>query len=142
MELEKIRNLSDTELVHQEQQAREQLFRLNFQKALGNNEGVKKLRGLKLDIARLKTIARQRELGIAEIAAPSAVKPVAKPAAKAAAEAAPEKEAAPAKKKTAAHKPTAKKAAAKHAKTAKSAKPAKKPAAKKPAAKKAKKTTK
>jgi large subunit ribosomal protein L29 len=62
MELEKIRNLSDNELHVEEQKAAEQLFRLRFQMKLGQNEGVKKLRELKKDIARIKTISREREL--------------------------------------------------------------------------------
>jgi large subunit ribosomal protein L29 len=62
MELEKIRNLSDGELHVEEQKAAEQLFRLRFQMKLGQNEGVKKLRELKKDIARIKTISREREL--------------------------------------------------------------------------------
>ena len=70
MELEKIRNLSDEELITTENQAAEQLFRLRFQKSLGNQEGLKRLRVLKLDIARSKTIARQRV-----IAAEKAVNP-------------------------------------------------------------------
>ena len=64
METEKIRNLSDGELVEQERQAAEQLFRLRFQMKLGQNEGVKKLRELRKDIARIKTVARERELGL------------------------------------------------------------------------------
>ncbi len=64
MELEKIRNLGDGELKHGEQQASEQLFRIRFQMKLGQTEGVKKLRGLKKDVARMKTIARERELGL------------------------------------------------------------------------------
>lgn len=64
MELDKIRNLSVDELRHEEQQASEQLFRLRFQLRLGQTEGVKKLRGVKKDIARMKTIARERELGL------------------------------------------------------------------------------
>ena len=64
MELEKIRNLSDGELKVEENKAAEQLFRLRFQMKLGQNEGVKKLRDLKKDIARIKTIARERELGV------------------------------------------------------------------------------
>jgi large subunit ribosomal protein L29 len=64
MELEKIRNFSDTELITEEKKAAEQLFRLRFQMKLGQNEGVKKLRELKKDIARIKTIARERELGV------------------------------------------------------------------------------
>ena len=65
MELEKIRNLNESELKQEERQAQEQLFRLRFQAKLGQTEGVKKIRGLRKDVARLKTIARQRELGIA-----------------------------------------------------------------------------
>jgi large subunit ribosomal protein L29 len=64
MELEKIRNLSDAELQHQEKTAGEQLFRLRFQVALGQNDGVKKLRQLRKEIAQIKTVARERELGI------------------------------------------------------------------------------
>jgi len=62
MELEKIRNLSNDELKTQQTQAAEQLFRIRFQKSLGNIEGIKKLRTLKLDIARINTIARERTL--------------------------------------------------------------------------------
>ena len=75
MELEKIRNFSDGELVTEEKKAAEQLFRLRFQTKLGQNEGVKKLRELKKDIARIKTIARERELGL------HGEKPVAEPSA-------------------------------------------------------------
>ena len=64
MELEKIRNLSDTELEHQEKTAAEQLFRLRFQVALGQNDGVKKIRQLRREIAQIKTVARERQLGI------------------------------------------------------------------------------
>jgi large subunit ribosomal protein L29 len=64
MEIEKIRNMSDEELKHQEKTSGEQLFRLRFQVALGQNDGVKKLRELRKEIAQIKTIARERELGI------------------------------------------------------------------------------
>jgi large subunit ribosomal protein L29 len=70
MELEKIRNLSDEELVKQQGNAAEQLFRIRFQKSLGNVEGLKKLRTLKLDIARIKTVARQRTLAAEKAANP------------------------------------------------------------------------
>jgi len=62
MELNKIRNLSDDELTSEQAKAGEQLFRIRFQKSLGNQEGIKKLRGLKLDIARIQTIARERTI--------------------------------------------------------------------------------
>ena len=64
MELAKIRNLSDEELEHQEKTSAEQLFRLRFQVSLGQNDGVKKLRQLRKEIAQIKTVARERELGI------------------------------------------------------------------------------
>ena len=70
MELDKIRSQSDEELIGTQNSAAEQLFRLRFQKSLGNQEGVKKLRVLKLDIARAKTVARERELAAAQTASP------------------------------------------------------------------------
>jgi large subunit ribosomal protein L29 len=73
MELEKIRNLSDDELTSQQAKSAEQLFRLRFQKSLGNNEGIKKLRVLKLDIARIQTIARERTLAADKAASPAVV---------------------------------------------------------------------
>jgi large subunit ribosomal protein L29 len=60
MELEKIRGLSDEELKAEEAKAGEQLFRIRFAKSLGKQEGVGKIKTLKLDIARFKTIARER----------------------------------------------------------------------------------
>jgi large subunit ribosomal protein L29 len=64
MELTKIRNLSDDELQHQEKTSSEQLFRLRFQVSMGQNDGVKKLRQLRKEIAQIKTVARERELGL------------------------------------------------------------------------------
>jgi large subunit ribosomal protein L29 len=62
MEAEKIRNLTDAELKHQERELNDQLFRLKFQMKMGQTESLKKIRGLRKDIARVKTIARQREM--------------------------------------------------------------------------------
>src|SRR5208337_1102417 len=64
MELAKIRNLGEEELAHQEKVSAEQLFRLRFQVSMGQNDGVKKLRQLRKEIAQIKTVARERELGI------------------------------------------------------------------------------
>ena len=64
MELAKIRNLSDDELLHQEKTTSEQLFRLRFQVSMGQNDGVRKLRQLRKEIAQIKTVAKERELGI------------------------------------------------------------------------------
>jgi large subunit ribosomal protein L29 len=73
MELEKIRNLTDEELTSQQNKSAEQLFRLRFQKSLGNQEGIKKLRVLKLDIARIQTVARERTISAEKAASPKAV---------------------------------------------------------------------
>ena len=64
MELAKIRSLSDDELLHQEKTSGEQLFRLRFQVSMGQADGVKKLRELRKEIAQIKTVARERELGV------------------------------------------------------------------------------
>jgi large subunit ribosomal protein L29 len=84
MELEKMRNLSDVELDHQEKTAAEQLFRLRFQVSLGQNDGVKKLRQLRKEIAQIKTVARERSLGIRGAKKTEAATISAKPAKKSA----------------------------------------------------------
>ena len=80
MEMDKIVNLDKEELALQAHQSAEQIFRLRFQMKMGQNEGLKKLRELKKDIARIKTVQRQRELGIAAPA--GATEPAAKRKAK------------------------------------------------------------
>jgi large subunit ribosomal protein L29 len=62
MNAEKIRNLTDTELSHQQRELNDQLFRLKFQLNMGQTESLKKIRGLRRDIARVKTIERQRQI--------------------------------------------------------------------------------
>ena len=62
MEAEQIRNMTDDELRQQERELNDQLFRLKFQLSMGQTESLKKIRGLRKDIARVKTIAREREL--------------------------------------------------------------------------------
>jgi large subunit ribosomal protein L29 len=62
MKAEKVRNLTDEELLHQERELNDQLFKLKFQLNMGQTESLKKIRGLRKDIARVKTIAREREL--------------------------------------------------------------------------------
>jgi large subunit ribosomal protein L29 len=62
MKVEKIRELSDDELKSNERESAEQLFRLRLQMAAGQTEGLTKYRTLKKEIARIKTIRREREL--------------------------------------------------------------------------------
>ena len=60
MKAEKIRNLTDEELQHQGSEMSDQLFKLKFQLNMGQTESLKKLRGLRKDIARVKTIVQER----------------------------------------------------------------------------------
>jgi large subunit ribosomal protein L29 len=101
MEVEKIRNLSDDELALEGRKAAESLFRLRFQMKLGQTEGVKKLRELKKDVARINTIERERELGIHTVVAPKHHAEAEGDTASAPAKHAKKKAAKPAKKKTA-----------------------------------------
>ena len=61
--VKKIRDLSGEELVRQEADMKEQLFRLRFQWAMGQTETLKKMRELRKDRARVQTIAREKEGG-------------------------------------------------------------------------------
>jgi large subunit ribosomal protein L29 len=65
MKADKFRNLTDEELNHQQRELNDQLFKLKFQLNMGQTESLKKIRGLRKDIARVKTIARERELAAA-----------------------------------------------------------------------------
>jgi len=121
MDVEKLRSLTDAELLHQHREINDQLFRLKFQLKMGQTESLNKIRGLRKDVARIHTVMREKELGIiapsnghhaAEAAGDAAPKPK-----KAAAGKAAKKK----KKKTAAK--------GKAARTAKPAKKAKKKAA-------------
>ena len=65
MKTDKIRNLTDAELNHQERDLADQLFKLKFQLNMGQTESLKKIRGLRKDIARVKTILGERRRGAA-----------------------------------------------------------------------------
>jgi large subunit ribosomal protein L29 len=60
MKADKIRNLTEDELQHQERDLADQLFKLKFQLNMGQTESLKKMRGLRKDIARVKTILGER----------------------------------------------------------------------------------
>ena len=59
---EKWRELSEAELRLREKELMEQRFRLKFQMAAGQAESTTKLRNLRRDLARVKTVLRKREL--------------------------------------------------------------------------------
>src|ERR1700681_3190079 len=97
---DRARSLDAAELAKELRESAEQMFRLRFQLSMGQSDGLKKLRQLRRERARMLTVERERELHIEE---PH------KTAASAAAPAAP-------KKAKAAHKPAAKVALKKAAK--------------------------
>ena len=66
MNAEKILNFTDDELLHQEHELSDQLFRLRFQLNMGQSESLKKIRGLRKDIARIKTVQRAKILAAAK----------------------------------------------------------------------------
>ncbi len=62
MKKQKVRDLDDREMKTQLHDTEEQLFRLRFQLSMGQTAGVKKLRNVKKNRARMLTILREREL--------------------------------------------------------------------------------
>ena len=58
----KVQDLDDKEIGHQLGEMDEQMFRLHFQMSMGQMEGLKKVRQMKKDRARIYTILREREL--------------------------------------------------------------------------------
>ena len=61
-EVDKYRDMQDEDLQAEEARLKESLFRLNFKLALGEVDAIKKMRLEKKSLARLRTIARQREM--------------------------------------------------------------------------------
>jgi large subunit ribosomal protein L29 len=62
MKADKVRELDSDELRRQAAEIREQSFRIRFQLTMGQTDGLKKLRNIKKDQARILTILRDREL--------------------------------------------------------------------------------
>lgn len=62
MEAFEIRNLSEKDIRDKLDEVREELFNLRFQFAIGQARDTNQMSALKKDIARLKTVLREREL--------------------------------------------------------------------------------
>jgi large subunit ribosomal protein L29 len=60
-EIDRYRELAEDELHAEAARLRESLFRLNFKLALGEVDAVKRIRQEKKSLARIETIARQRQ---------------------------------------------------------------------------------
>jgi large subunit ribosomal protein L29 len=61
-EVDKYRDMPNEDLQAEAERLKESLFRLNFKLALGEVDAIKKMRQDKKALARLQTIARQREM--------------------------------------------------------------------------------
>lgn len=57
-----IKGLSQAELVAKEKSYKEELFNLRFQQATGQLENTARLKQVRQNIARIKTVLRQQEL--------------------------------------------------------------------------------
>jgi large subunit ribosomal protein L29 len=61
MKVTEIRDLSVDELRQREKEMDDQLFRLRIQKSMGQLEAAHKLQALRRDVARVKTVLREKE---------------------------------------------------------------------------------
>ena len=66
MKIDKIRNMSQAELASEELKLKKELFNLRFQHVTGQLENPAKMKEIKRDIARVKTVMRENELKAAE----------------------------------------------------------------------------
>jgi len=62
MQKHKLRNLGDDEMRTQLREMDDQLFRLKFQLRMGQTDGLKKIRSIKKDRARIMTWLKEKEL--------------------------------------------------------------------------------
>jgi large subunit ribosomal protein L29 len=62
MDLKKMREMTDIELNAELEKMKKELFNLRFQHVTGQLENPVKMREVKRDIARVKTIIREKEL--------------------------------------------------------------------------------
>lgn len=60
-----LRELNEDELTTRLRESKEELFNLRFQMATGQMDNNRRLRTVRQDIARIYTILRERELGLA-----------------------------------------------------------------------------
>jgi large subunit ribosomal protein L29 len=61
VKIEKIRELSSEELEQRQDELTEEIFRARIQKETGQLDQVGKIRNLRRDLARVKTVLRERE---------------------------------------------------------------------------------
>ena len=62
MKADEMRELSEDDLQGKIDELKESIFRMRFKLSLGNTDVVKQLREQRKDLARVKTLLRQREI--------------------------------------------------------------------------------
>jgi large subunit ribosomal protein L29 len=63
MDVKDLRGLAEAELAEKEQQLKQEIFNFRFQLATGRIENPMKIRQTKRDLARIKTIIREKSRG-------------------------------------------------------------------------------
>ena len=63
MKAAEVRNLGTDELAVRERELTDQLFRMRIQKSMGQLEAPDKVRLVRRDLARVKTVVRQKRVG-------------------------------------------------------------------------------
>ena len=61
MKVTEVRDLAVDDLRQREQELDDQLFRLRIQKSMGQAEAAQKMKALRRDLARVKTVLREKE---------------------------------------------------------------------------------
>ncbi|MBQ2932610.1 MAG: 50S ribosomal protein L29 [Clostridia bacterium] len=64
MKINEIRDLSSQEIVDKIQDLKEELFNLRFQNAMNQLDNPMRIAAVKKDIAKLKTVLKEQELGL------------------------------------------------------------------------------
>ncbi len=67
MKAQEMRQMNNSELLSALEDAKAELFNLRFQQAVGTLEDVSRIRALRKDVARYKTILRERQLAAEEV---------------------------------------------------------------------------
>ncbi|MFZ4454399.1 50S ribosomal protein L29 [Salibacterium aidingense] len=67
MKANEFRDLTSTEIEEQAKTLKEELFNLRFQLATGQLDNPARIRNVRKDIARAKTVLRERELGLNKV---------------------------------------------------------------------------
>jgi large subunit ribosomal protein L29 len=60
VKVEKVREMTVEDLLGKEKELREQIFRLRFQKSIGQLDNALKIRETRRDIARVKTVLKEK----------------------------------------------------------------------------------